>query len=206
VKPDRDRFLRRSTRSFTMARVESMKERTSLLPAAASGRKWRIRAPHIRLKPRRGARNATSITVVKLSSTTSSSPVAFYAGVFVRIDIAYNVFEREVLSRADATHVSVLTRSVARDPGQDAYRCVGRRFRTRARPRARGLCQVRLLLRPRWQQLGATGTGLPECVTYCRLATSTMRNSRNTEEEIGADRLFSVLSCRTPLDNLHQRH
>jgi catechol 2,3-dioxygenase-like lactoylglutathione lyase family enzyme len=44
-------------------------------------------------------------------------------------------------------------------------------------------------------------------VTYCgSFATSTMRRSRNTQEEIGADTLFSVLSSRTPVDNLHQRH
>jgi uncharacterized membrane protein len=30
-----------------------------------------------------------------------SAPVVFYAGLFVCIDIAYNVFEREVLARAD---------------------------------------------------------------------------------------------------------
>ena len=40
----------------------------------------------------------------------ASSPVAFYAGLFVCIDIAYNVFEREVLARADATQVPVRTR------------------------------------------------------------------------------------------------
>jgi uncharacterized membrane protein len=44
----------------------------------------------------------------------ASSPVAFYAGLFVCIDIAYNVFEREVLARADATHVSARTRRSAR--------------------------------------------------------------------------------------------
>src|SRR5512132_2659112 len=33
----------------------------------------------------------------------ASSPVAFYAGLFVCIDIAYNVFERVVLAHADAT-------------------------------------------------------------------------------------------------------
>jgi uncharacterized membrane protein len=33
----------------------------------------------------------------------ASSPVAFYAGLFVCIDIAYSVFEREVLAHADAT-------------------------------------------------------------------------------------------------------
>jgi uncharacterized membrane protein len=36
----------------------------------------------------------------------ASPPVVFYAGVFVCVDIAYNAFEREVLSRADATQVS----------------------------------------------------------------------------------------------------
>jgi len=44
----------------------------------------------------------------------ASSPVAFYAGLFVCIDIAYNVFEREVLARADATQVSEGTRRMAR--------------------------------------------------------------------------------------------
>ncbi len=42
------------------------------------------------------------------------SLVAFYAGLFVCIDIAYNVFEREILSRADARHVSGRTRRMAR--------------------------------------------------------------------------------------------
>ncbi len=36
--------------------------------------------------------------------------VVFYAGLFVCIDLAYNVFEREVLTRADATWVSEGTR------------------------------------------------------------------------------------------------
>ena len=36
----------------------------------------------------------------------ASSPVAFYAALFVCVDIAYNIFEREVLSRATTTHVS----------------------------------------------------------------------------------------------------
>jgi len=44
----------------------------------------------------------------------ASSPVVFYAGLFVSIDIAYNFFEREVLVRADATHVSEATRRIAR--------------------------------------------------------------------------------------------
>src|SRR5882762_2133720 len=44
----------------------------------------------------------------------ASSPVAFYAGLFVCIDIAYNVFEREVLASADATQVSERTRRMAR--------------------------------------------------------------------------------------------
>src|SRR5213595_2890727 len=44
----------------------------------------------------------------------ASSPVVFYAGLFVCVDIAYNVFEREVLARADATHVSERSRRMAR--------------------------------------------------------------------------------------------
>jgi uncharacterized membrane protein len=44
----------------------------------------------------------------------ASSSVVFYAGLFVCIDIAYNVFEREILARADATQVSAHTRSMAR--------------------------------------------------------------------------------------------
>lgn len=44
----------------------------------------------------------------------ASSPVAFYAGLFVCIDVAYNVFEREVLARADTTQVSEGTRRTAR--------------------------------------------------------------------------------------------
>lgn len=42
----------------------------------------------------------------------ASSPVVFYAGLFVCIDIAYNVFEHEVLARA--VHVSDRARSIAR--------------------------------------------------------------------------------------------
>ena len=44
----------------------------------------------------------------------ASSPVAFYAGPFVCVDIAYNVFEREVLARAETRHVSAHARRVAR--------------------------------------------------------------------------------------------
>jgi uncharacterized membrane protein len=44
----------------------------------------------------------------------ASSPVAFYAGLFVCIDVAYNVFEREVLARADTTQISEGTRRMAR--------------------------------------------------------------------------------------------
>ena len=42
----------------------------------------------------------------------ASSPVVFYAGLFVCIDIAYNVFERGVL--ADAKQLSARTRRIAR--------------------------------------------------------------------------------------------
>jgi uncharacterized membrane protein len=44
----------------------------------------------------------------------ASSPVALYALLFVCVDVAYNVFEREVLARADDTQVSVRTRRLAR--------------------------------------------------------------------------------------------
>jgi TMEM175 potassium channel family protein len=44
----------------------------------------------------------------------ASSPVVFYAGLFVCVDIAYNAFEREVLDRADVRHVSARTRRLAR--------------------------------------------------------------------------------------------
>src|SRR5262245_63995093 len=44
----------------------------------------------------------------------ASSPVVFYAGLFVSVDIAYNLFEREVLADADIARVSARTRRLAR--------------------------------------------------------------------------------------------
>jgi uncharacterized membrane protein len=44
----------------------------------------------------------------------ASSPVVLYAGLFVCVDIAYNVFEYKVLARADATQMSPPTRRMAR--------------------------------------------------------------------------------------------
>ncbi|HEY3457202.1 MAG TPA: TMEM175 family protein [Bryobacteraceae bacterium] len=44
----------------------------------------------------------------------ASSPVVLYAGLFVCIDIAYNVFERGVLARADDAQVSPRMRRLAR--------------------------------------------------------------------------------------------
>ena len=44
----------------------------------------------------------------------ASSPVVFYAGLFVCIDIAYNVFERQVFVGADVHQVSKSTRQIAR--------------------------------------------------------------------------------------------
>lgn len=44
----------------------------------------------------------------------ASSPVVFYAGLFVCIDIAYNLFEYQVLARADAAQVSARMRRLAR--------------------------------------------------------------------------------------------
>jgi uncharacterized membrane protein len=43
-----------------------------------------------------------------------SSPVVFYAGLFVCIDIAYNTFEHEVLAHANAAQVSTQMRHIAR--------------------------------------------------------------------------------------------
>src|SRR5215475_7326112 len=47
-------------------------------------------------------------------SRLASSPVMFYAGLFVCIDVAYNLFEREVLANADAAQVSGGKRQRAR--------------------------------------------------------------------------------------------
>jgi uncharacterized membrane protein len=44
----------------------------------------------------------------------ASSAIVFYAGLFVCIDIAYNVFERNVLAQADAREVSAHMRRIAR--------------------------------------------------------------------------------------------
>jgi TMEM175 potassium channel family protein len=44
----------------------------------------------------------------------ASSPVVFYAGLFVCIDLAYNVFEREVVTRGDTAHLPDRTRRLAR--------------------------------------------------------------------------------------------
>jgi len=44
----------------------------------------------------------------------ASAPVVLYAGLFVCIDVAYNVFEHHVLTRADSTRVSARMRRMAR--------------------------------------------------------------------------------------------
>ena len=44
----------------------------------------------------------------------SSTPVGFYAAIFVCVDIAYNVFEREVLAQADATQIPERAQRMAR--------------------------------------------------------------------------------------------
>jgi len=44
----------------------------------------------------------------------ASAPVVFYAGLFVCIDIAYNVFEHQVLARADAAQLPPRMRRMAR--------------------------------------------------------------------------------------------
>src|SRR5262245_59114534 len=42
------------------------------------------------------------------------SPVVFYAGLFICIDVAYNIFEREVLTHAQSERVSEHVRHIAR--------------------------------------------------------------------------------------------
>jgi uncharacterized membrane protein len=50
-----------------------------------------------------------------VAGTRLASPaVVFYAGLFVCIDIAYNVFEREVFAHSDPDDVSARTRRLAR--------------------------------------------------------------------------------------------
>ena len=44
----------------------------------------------------------------------ASSPVVLYAGLFVCVDIVYNVFEHQVLAHADAAQVSARMRRIAR--------------------------------------------------------------------------------------------
>ena len=44
----------------------------------------------------------------------SSSPVVLYAGLFVCVDVAYNVFEHHVLAHADTARVPTSMRRVAR--------------------------------------------------------------------------------------------
>jgi len=60
-------------------------------------------------------------------------------------------------------------------------------------PRARRLCQLRQLLRSGWQQLGATGTGLPPvCDVMWKVGdVDHTRRSKNTQEERSPSPLFS---------------
>lgn len=44
----------------------------------------------------------------------ASAPVAFYAGLFVCIDIAYNIFERQILTSPNAARISDRARGLAR--------------------------------------------------------------------------------------------
>ena len=44
----------------------------------------------------------------------ASFPVALYAGLFVCIDVAYNIFEREILFHADTGHIAERTCRMAR--------------------------------------------------------------------------------------------
>ena len=84
----------------------------------------------------------------------------------------------------------------------------GRRFRTRTQPRAQGLRQLRQLLGPGWQQLGAPGTGLPQCVTYCKsfatsidlsAASHEVRAEINSRDPRG--HLFTLVDCTSRVSN-----
>lgn len=44
----------------------------------------------------------------------ASSPMVFYAGLFICIDLAYNIFEHQILASSGATQVSARTRRLAR--------------------------------------------------------------------------------------------
>ncbi|HWF61690.1 MAG TPA: hypothetical protein VN666_15450, partial [Nitrospira sp.] len=59
-------------------------------------------------KQRRLSRNPVS------TKSGEDHPVAFYAAIFVCVDIAYNVFEREVFAQAEATKISERAQRMAR--------------------------------------------------------------------------------------------
>jgi hypothetical protein len=74
----------------------------------------------------------------------ASAPVAFYADLFVCVDVAYNVFEREVLAGAKTVQVSHRARRMARAAFprragdlRERHRGGIRRTARRVRPRAR---------------------------------------------------------------------
>ena len=48
------------------------------------------------------------------STQLAATPVAFYAAIFVCVDLAYNVFEREVFVQADATQIAERAQRMAR--------------------------------------------------------------------------------------------
>jgi uncharacterized membrane protein len=49
------------------------------------------------------------------STRLASSPVVLYAGLFVCVDLAYNVFEYQALVRADPARVSARVRRMAKN-------------------------------------------------------------------------------------------
>lgn len=58
---------------------------------------------------------ATAFATAWVARTRLASfPVVFYAGLFVCVDIAYNVFEREILAHADSGQISSHARRIAR--------------------------------------------------------------------------------------------
>jgi hypothetical protein len=73
--------------------VRSRKDRPCQL-AVASGRRWRSKAAHIRPNPRRGAKNATAMAVVKRAAKVGCSG-GFISSTMMVIMTANTASEKE---------------------------------------------------------------------------------------------------------------
>src|SRR6266849_6629106 len=153
--------------------------------------------------------NTTSIAVVKFSVEVITLPVSdveralrFYVDqVGFTLDVDY--------SPNDAFRVVQLT-----PPGSSCSIQIGRGVTDAPAGSLRNVYLVvidleaaRSRLLERGVEVGEIRHKTPIGAWDGGFATSTMRGrSRNTQEEIGADTLFPVLSSRAPVDNLHQGH